>query len=64
MKDDKTIDVGASVIGRVTFFLDDVLLDTYSGWILSWWRGERAPQGVRGELTRRCRYAVFLVWYN
>lgn len=52
--------MGAGVIGRVAFSLDDVLLDTYSGWIMSWWRGERATQGVRGEVTRRCRYAILV----
>ena len=49
---------GACLIGRVRFRLDNVLLDRYSGWILSWWRGDRSPQGVRGELVRRCRYAI------
>lgn len=48
------LDVEARVIGTKAFQLDDALLDEYLTHILAWWRGQRAAEGVSGELTRRC----------
>ncbi|EIW59587.1 uncharacterized protein TRAVEDRAFT_58347 [Trametes versicolor FP-101664 SS1] len=48
------LDVEARVIGTKAFQLDDALLDRYLTHILAWWRGQRAAEGVSGELTRRC----------
>ncbi|KAI0372237.1 hypothetical protein BV20DRAFT_964361 [Pilatotrama ljubarskyi] len=48
------LDVEARILGRKEFQLDDALLDRYLIRVLSWWHGERPPEGVSVELTRRC----------
>lgn len=48
------LDTEAKILGTKEFALDDSLLDEYLTRVLSWWRGERPPEGVDVELTRRC----------
>jgi len=42
------------IIGRTHFTMDDDHLDAYLARILEWWRGEREPEGVEIEHSRRC----------
>ncbi|KAI0632186.1 exonuclease V a 5' deoxyribonuclease-domain-containing protein [Trametes polyzona] len=48
------LDVQARIIGRKEFQMDNAQLDSYLARILEWWHGQRAPEGVSVELTRRC----------
>ncbi|KAI0667586.1 exonuclease V [Trametes maxima] len=48
------LDVEARILGTKEFQLDNVLLDGYLTYVLGWWHGRRAPEGVNVELTRRC----------
>ncbi|KAI9058437.1 hypothetical protein FKP32DRAFT_1669281 [Trametes sanguinea] len=48
------LDVEARIIGRKEFQLDNTTLDNYLSRVLAWWHGERQPEGVSEELTRRC----------
>ncbi|KAI0356433.1 hypothetical protein OH77DRAFT_1423372 [Trametes cingulata] len=48
------LDVEARILGTKEFELDDTLLDRYLTRVLAWWHGERPPEGVSVELTRRC----------
>ncbi len=50
------LDTEARIIGTKEFELDDAFLDEYLSRVLAWWYGERPPQGVEVELTRRCVY--------
>ena len=55
------LETEAKIIGTKEFDLDDGLLDDYLESVLAWWYGERPPQGVDVDLTRRCVYVVFYV---
>ncbi|OSD07150.1 hypothetical protein PYCCODRAFT_1402525 [Trametes coccinea BRFM310] len=48
------LDVEARIIGTKEFQLDNSTLDSYLTRVLAWWHGERQPEGVSVELTRRC----------
>ncbi|KAI8986091.1 exonuclease V [Trametes punicea] len=48
------LDVAARILGTKVFELDDGMLDRYLTRVLAWWHGERPPEGVSVELTRRC----------
>ncbi|RDX46764.1 hypothetical protein OH76DRAFT_1419997 [Lentinus brumalis] len=48
------LETEARIIGTKEFELDDAFLDGYLTRVLAWWYGERPPQGVEVELTRRC----------
>ncbi|TFK89878.1 hypothetical protein K466DRAFT_485860 [Polyporus arcularius HHB13444] len=48
------LETEARIIGTKEFELDDAFLDEYLTRVLAWWYGERPPQGVEVELTRRC----------
>ena len=52
------LETEAKIIGTKEFDLDNVLLDDYLERVLAWWYGERPPQGVDVELTRRCVYVA------
>ena len=57
----QSADEGAPhIVGTKTFTLDDAFLDERLARVLAWWRGEREPEGVEVELTRRCVYVVSL----
>ncbi|KAI0766401.1 exonuclease V [Trametes elegans] len=49
------LNVEARIIGTKQFQLDNRLLDNYLTRVLQWWYGQRPPEGVDVELTRRCR---------
>lgn len=52
---DSANDIAESpIIGVKTFDMDDTLLDTHLSRVLAWWMGERPPEGVSIENTRRC----------
>ncbi|VDC02080.1 unnamed protein product [Peniophora sp. CBMAI 1063] len=42
------------IIGRRTFEMDEGELDAHLHRVLGWWMGEREPEGVPVELSRRC----------
>ena len=42
------------ILGTKCFALDDSYLDEYLERVLAWWHGQRPPQGVEIEHTRRC----------
>lgn len=42
------------IIGRRVFEMDDGELDAHLSSVLGWWMGEREPEGVPVELSRRC----------
>ncbi|KAI0706286.1 exonuclease V [Cerioporus squamosus] len=48
------LETEAKILGTKEFEMDDGLLDEYLTRVLAWWYGERPPQGVEVELTRRC----------
>ncbi|RPD64631.1 hypothetical protein L226DRAFT_565390 [Lentinus tigrinus ALCF2SS1-7] len=48
------LETEAKIIGTKEFEVDDAFLDEYLTRILAWWYGERPPEGVDVELTRRC----------
>ncbi|KAH9854743.1 exonuclease V a 5' deoxyribonuclease-domain-containing protein [Lenzites betulinus] len=48
------LNVEARILGSKEFIADNVALDDYLSRILSWWHGQRKPEGVSVEFTRRC----------
>ena len=46
----------STIIGTMSFKMDDQKLNTYLKNVLDWWHGRRPPKGVGIELTRRCLY--------
>lgn len=48
-----------AVIGRMSFRHDPAKLERHLVWALGYWRGEREPQGVSLEQTRRCAWCEF-----
>lgn len=48
-----------AIIGRLTFPHDPKALAEHLAWALGYWRGEREPQGVPLEHTRRCAWCEF-----
>ena len=46
----------STIIGTMSFKMDDKKLNTYLKNVLDWWHGRRPPKGVGIELTRRCLY--------
>ncbi|KZV67541.1 hypothetical protein PENSPDRAFT_688068 [Peniophora sp. CONT] len=47
-------DKGPDIIGVKEFYMDQELLDDHLDWILAYWMGVRAPEGVPVENTWRC----------
>ena len=56
------LETEARIIGRKEFEMDDVFLDDYLRRVLEWWYGQRPPEGVDVELTRRCVYVCFILF--
>ena len=54
------LETEARIIGRKEFEMDDAFLDDYLRRVLEWWYGQRPPEGVDVELTRRCVYVCFI----
>lgn len=48
-----------TIIGRLKFAHDPAALEKHLAWTLEYWRGEREPQGVSLEQTRRCAWCEF-----
>ncbi|KAI0826879.1 exonuclease V [Trametes gibbosa] len=48
------LDIEARILGTKEFSLDSAALDDYLTRVLSWWHGQREPEGVSVGLTRRC----------
>ena len=46
---------GATYLGSKVVYPDEPFIDDYLEWVLSWWRGRRAAQGVLGDVSRRCQ---------
>lgn len=48
-----------AIIGRLSFPHDPKALAEHLAWALEYWRGQREPQGVSLEHTRRCAWCEF-----
>lgn len=49
----------AQVIDTKYIYYDKALLDKYFRWMLKWWSGERATQGITHNLIQRCQCVPF-----
>lgn len=47
------------IVGSKTFAMDDALLTKYVTHEMSWWRGEREPEGVAVDEAYKCRSCDF-----